>query len=269
MSQVSSGESGIANDPRGRGFKTRATVEELTAWIAAHVSRLGAETIGLGEACGRVLARDLIARQPVPPFDRAAMDGYALRADETFGASAYAPAVFRRIGRSRPGRACEQAVGCGEAVEVATGAPMPSGADVVVPVDATRSEGEKVLVCDPVPRCRHVSRRGEDLIAGTLVLAAGRLLRPQHLGVLSAVGAATYRPTGKDLRPVAPLMSGATTRLPLLEPTRPGSSHHQIRTLPAAMRTRRHWDDTARPRAESRAAPIRRPSTPAVGPYAR
>jgi molybdopterin molybdotransferase len=174
-----------------RGFKTRAAVEELTAWIHDQVEPLGAEPAALGEASGRVLARDLIAAEPVPPFDRAAMDGYALHAAETFGASAYTPAAFRCVGQSRPGQACESVVGPGETVEVATGAPLPPGADAVVPVETTRAEGEEILVCDAVPEGRHVSRRGEDLAAGTLVLPAGRRLRPQDLGVVSAVGAAT------------------------------------------------------------------------------
>jgi molybdopterin molybdotransferase len=132
----------------------------------------------------------VIAPDAVPPFDRCAMDGYAVRAEETFGASDYAPSLFRRVGRSRPGVSCEAAVGPSEAVEVATGSPLPTGADAVVPVEATRRDGDAVLVAEAVPQGRHVSRRGEDIMPGTVVLGAGRVLRPQDLGVLSAVGAA-------------------------------------------------------------------------------
>jgi molybdopterin molybdotransferase len=202
---------GTTSDPRLRGFKTRTAVEEVWAWIAREVQPLGAEFVTLSEGCGRILAHDLVATEPVPPFDRAAMDGYALRADETVGASSYTPAVFRCVGRSRPGQACAISVGQSQTVAVATGAPLPWGTDAVVPFEATRLEGEAVLVCEAVPQGRHVSRRGEDLAPASLVLPAGRLLRPQDLGVLSAVAAASVavirRPrvvllvTGNELLP--------------------------------------------------------------------
>ena len=174
MSQREGGESGSGGDPRMRGFKTRAEVAELWSWIAATVRPLEAEGVPLAEASGRVLAEAVHAPGPVPPFDRSAMDGYALRAEETFGASAYVPAVFRCVGRSRPGQRCAAAVGAGEAVQVATGAPMPAGADAVIPVEATHREGDRVWVSEAIPQGRHVSRRGEDLASGVLVLPAGR-----------------------------------------------------------------------------------------------
>jgi molybdopterin molybdotransferase len=170
-----------------RGFKTRTSVLELSSWIEAQVARLGSEEVGIAAAAGRVLARDIVASAAVPPFDRAAMDGYAVHGEETFGASAYSPAVFRYVGRSRPGSSCAADVGPGEAVEVATGAPLPSGADAVVPVELTRAAAERVLVQETVPPGRNVSRRGEDIEPGTVVLRSGRVLRPQDLGVLSAL----------------------------------------------------------------------------------
>jgi molybdopterin molybdotransferase len=173
-----------------RGFKRRAGVSELRAWIDERTRPLEREAIALADASGRVLAQDLVATAAVPPFDRAAMDGYAVRAEETFGASAYVPAVLRCVGRSRPGRPCDAVVGPLEAVEVATGAPLPSGADAVVPVEATRIDGDSLLVSEAVPQGRNVGRRGEDITPGTVVLRAGRVLRPQDLGVVSALGVA-------------------------------------------------------------------------------
>ena len=114
------------------------------------------------------------------------MDGFALRGEETFGAEAYTPALFRIIGRSRPGRRFGGIVGPGEAVEIATGAPLPA----VRPIRLFRSRSAGsmaivVRVVEATPPGRHVSRRGEDIAAGTLVLEAERrILRPQDLGVL-------------------------------------------------------------------------------------
>jgi molybdopterin molybdotransferase len=181
---------GLQGDPRMKGFRSRTSVADLAAWIDETIEALPSEGVPLEAAWGRVLADDVIAPDAVPPFDRCAMDGYAVRAEETFGASDYMPSVFRRVGRSRPGVPCQAAVGPSEAVEVATGSPLPTGADAVVPVEATRLDGDMVLVAEAVPQGRHVSRRGEDIVPGTVVLNAGRVLRPQDLGVLSAVGAA-------------------------------------------------------------------------------
>ncbi len=179
-----------------RGFKTRTSIAELTGWISSHVGPLGGEDVPLAQASGRVLARDIVALVPVPAFDRAAMDGYAVGGEETFGASVYTPATFRCVGRSRPGLACGVTVGPSEAVQVATGAPMPVGTDAVVPFESTRADGESIFVHEAVPAGRHVSRSGEDIAPGTTVLGAGRVLRPQDLGVLTRLGPG-HRPRGR------------------------------------------------------------------------
>ena len=182
---------GTGGDPRMRGFRMRTSVLDLTAWIVEQVTALESEEIALAEAWGRVLASEITAAEPAPPFDRAAMDGYAIRSEESFGASVYTPAMFGCVGRSRPGQRCEVAVGPAQAVQVATGAPLPSGADAVIPVESARLVDDRVMLSEAVPPGRNISHRGEDIAAGTVVLSAGRVLRPQDLGVLSAVGAAT------------------------------------------------------------------------------
>jgi molybdopterin molybdotransferase len=144
-------------------------------------------------ASGRVLAAEVQAGAAVPPFDRAAMDGYALRGEETFGASVYSPAPFCCVGQSRPGRRCESVVGPGEAIQITTGSAIPEGADTVVKVESTRREGETIWVVEATPPGRHIGRVGEDIAAGTVVLPASRVLRPQDLGVLSALGTSQVR----------------------------------------------------------------------------
>lgn len=179
------------HDPRMRGFRTRASVAEAQALIECRLGPLAPESAP--PAAGHVLAEPIRAGCAMPPFDRAAMDGYALRGEETFGADAYTPAPFRVIGRARPGRPFAGPVGPGEAIEIATGAPMPEGADAVAKVEATRREGDALHVAEATPPGRHVGRRGEDVAEGSTLLAAGRVLRPQDLGVLSAQGIVTVR----------------------------------------------------------------------------
>jgi molybdopterin molybdotransferase len=109
------------DDPRMRGFRVRASVEDVFALIDNRVKPLAVESVDLFRAAGRVLAVDVKSDAPVPAFDRAAMDGYAVRGEETFGTSSYTPAVFSLVGAARPGKPCERAVGPGEAVEITTG----------------------------------------------------------------------------------------------------------------------------------------------------
>ncbi|MBX6314486.1 MAG: molybdopterin molybdotransferase MoeA [Isosphaeraceae bacterium] len=202
-----------------RGFRTRRSVEEVVGWIDARVGPLGVEGTDLLEAAGRVLAEEVRAGGAVPPFDRAAMDGYAVRGEETFGSDPYNPALFRLVGRSRPGQPFAGTVGPGEAVLIATGAPLPEGADAVVRVEATQADGETIQVVEPTPPGRHVGRRGEDIATGTAVLPAGRVLRPQDLGVLSALGLRTVPVLRRPV--VAILITGDE----LLPPGTPAHAH--------------------------------------------
>ncbi len=179
------------HDPRMRGFRARCAVTEVLALIERRVERLGAEEIDFREGAGRILAGDIEAAEPVPSFDRAAMDGYAVRGEETFGATPYHPAVLRCIGEARPGRRCEVVVVPGAAVQITTGSALPEGADTVVKVEATQRHGDIISIFEPTPPGRHVGLCGEDVAAGTVVLHAGRVLRPQDLGVLSALAAGT------------------------------------------------------------------------------
>lgn len=180
---------GTFHDPRMRGFRSRTAVDDVLALIARRVGPLDAHPVRPVDAAGDVLSAAITAEVDVPAFDRAAMDGYAVRGEDTFGADAYAPIGLAIVGRVRPGRGGELAVGPGQAAEIATGAPIPPGADTVVRVEATETDGRVVRVSEATPPGRHVGRRGEDIPAGTVVLLAGRVLRPQDLGVLSAIGA--------------------------------------------------------------------------------
>jgi molybdopterin molybdotransferase len=179
------------NDPRMSGFRLRASVDAVVALIDARVRSLDAEAVDLFDARNRVLAADATARSSVPPFDRSAMDGYAVRGEETFGASPYTPVLFSLVGSARPGRPWVGSLEPGQAIEITTGSPMPAGADAVVKVESTERCGSTLSVSEPTPPGRHVGRAGEDVAQGTTVLRKGRVLRPQDLGVLSALGVRT------------------------------------------------------------------------------
>ena len=177
-------------DVRMRGFSTRTTVAEAIRWVDESVGLLPAERVPLEQACGRVLAGELTAAIDVPGFDRSAMDGYAVRSDETLGAGDYNPLPFELIGESLPGRPYVGSVGRGTTVRIMTGAPLPDGADAVVPAEYASETGRTVEITTAVAALKHVGRVGEDLRAGVVVLPAGRVLRPQDIAVMASLGLA-------------------------------------------------------------------------------
>jgi molybdopterin molybdotransferase len=175
-------------DIRMRGFRDRSEVADVLRLIDTRVGPLGPESVRSADACGRVLAADVRAEVAVPGFDRAAMDGYALRAQETFGAGAYNALALRVVGEALPGRPFAGQVGEGQAVRIMTGAPLPDGADAVLPVELAEETAGVVRVLESVASGRHVGRRGEDVEPGSTVLWKGRVLRPQDVGLLVALG---------------------------------------------------------------------------------
>ena len=176
------------DDVRMRGFQQRADVAAVLALLAARVAPLPGEAVPLLAAAGRVLAEPVASAIDVPGFARAAMDGYAVRAADTSPARPLA-----LVGESAPARPFAGAVNPGEAVRILTGAPLPAGADAVLMAEHATIEDGRVLARDPVAPGKHVVRVGEDVAKGSAVLAAGRILRPQDVGLLASIGAAGVR----------------------------------------------------------------------------
>lgn len=173
-----------------KGFRERTEVAAVLRLLEQRLGVLDGEQVPLHQAAGRVLTADVVSEVAVPAFDRAAMDGYAVRGEDTFGASLYTPVELRLIGEVRAGKQFAGTCQPGEAVRIMTGAPLPAGADAVLPAEQAEERPGIVLVREPVPPGRHVGRRGEDVSCGSKVLSAGRVLRPQDLGVLAAIGVA-------------------------------------------------------------------------------
>lgn len=147
------------------------------------------ERIAIADAHGRVIASAPVSTVDVPPFDRAAMDGYAVIAEDTFGASAAEPKVLRSIESVFTGQIARQRVTHGTCIQIATGAPLPEGADAVVMVEETEKRGEdEIRILTPVYPRQHVGRRGADIKSGQELLSAGDVLTPSRVGALAAVG---------------------------------------------------------------------------------
>ena len=215
-----------SGDVRMRGFARRSTVAETLAWLDRQTRPLPEETVPLAEAAGRVLARDVVSPTDVPHFVRAMMDGLAVRAADTLGASPYNRLVLEVTGESLPGRPFAGHVGPVQAVRIMTGAPLPDGADSVLPAELTEigAETGRALAVGEVSPEKHIGRVGEDIAAGSVVLRAGRVLRPQDVGVLSSIGTAQVpvirRPrvrivvTGDELLPAGSPPLAGTCKIP-------------------------------------------------------
>jgi molybdenum cofactor synthesis domain-containing protein len=162
------------------------------------------ERVPIEAASGRVAAEDVISRVSVPPFSRSAMDGYAVRARDTYGASRMRPVRLKRIQVIYAGSVPRKAVGKGECAEIATGAMLPKGADSVVIVEDTEFEEDRVLVHEPVHPGQNVSRRGEDISPGTKLLSKGELLNPSKVGSLAAIGRKEVTVYSKPLVAIVP-----------------------------------------------------------------
>jgi molybdenum cofactor synthesis domain-containing protein len=137
-----------------------------------------------------VLARDVVARDDVPPFARAGMDGFAVRARDTEGASRQRPQILTKVGTVFTGQVSETLVRERECIEISTGAPLPDGADAVVMVEETDSDGDSIRVFAPVNPQQNVGRRGADIQSGQIVVSRGETLNSSRIGAVAAVGVA-------------------------------------------------------------------------------
>jgi molybdopterin molybdotransferase len=166
-------------------------VETALRLILDAVSRQPVETVPLAEAAGRVLGEDIVAGEDLWPFPRAAMDGVAVRSADLTGAGPDAPVALAVVGAVFSGQVWPRDLQPGEALRIATGTPVPVGADAVIPHEALQWRGDQVVVTHPVAAGRNVFPPGEDARAGETVLRAGTVLAGGHLGLLAALGVGT------------------------------------------------------------------------------
>jgi molybdenum cofactor synthesis domain-containing protein len=170
-------------------FRKLVPFQEALSTVLENASRLKrTEEVPLAGAAGRVLAGDLESPMDVPPFDRSAMDGYAVRSGDVAGAGELDPVVLRLSGEVFAGEGAVANVGKGAACRVATGAVLPEGADAVVMAENAEEDGELVRIRRAEPRWGNVSKKGSDMRKGAAVLSKGTVLDPAKVGILASVG---------------------------------------------------------------------------------
>ena len=207
------------------------SVEEALEKILSNFNVLEPEDELILDALGRVLAEDVRSTIDIPPLDNSAMDGYAVQAQSTEGASASSPRILRVIGEVAAGYITKEEVGPGTAIRIMTGAPIPKGADAVVQFEDTDEEKRKTAknpiheigIMRQAGKGLNIRLAGEDIPSGSLVLQAGTLLRPQEIGVLASLGREVIRVIR---RPVAAILATGDELVDIKESLPPGKIYN-------------------------------------------
>ena len=164
------------------------SVDEAREKVLSQIQPLAPLQLPLTEAYGCVAAQDVVAERDLPEFASSAMDGFAVRASDVSGATPTSPVELKIVGRAMIGRRPDATVGGGEAVRIATGAPIPAGADTIVPIENAELLGETVRFVDGPPPGRHIRPAGEDVREGQVLVPAGKRLGAPELGLLANAG---------------------------------------------------------------------------------
>ncbi|NLF11137.1 MAG: molybdopterin molybdotransferase MoeA [Anaerolineaceae bacterium] len=222
------------------------SVEEALAEILSHVRPLNPERVAILDALGRVLAEEIVSDIDIPPFDNSAMDGYAVRAANVAGASPESPVRLAVTGSVAAGYVSSGRVEPGTAIRIMTGAPLPDGADAVVPFEDTgdMDRSKEARLEEPASEIevrRAVHSRdntrpaGEDIRRGEVAMAAGRVIRPQEIGVLASLGRETVL---VHRRPRVAILATGDELLEIQEPLAPGKIRNSNEYTNAALVTR-------------------------------
>ncbi len=178
----------VVDDVRMRGFKKRSPVQDALDWVQNQAINLPSENVPLTIATGRVLATDIVSAINIPSFDRSMMDGYAVIAADAQGASSYNQLQLQCVGKSMPGQGSDAIVSSGTAVKIMTGAPVPNGANAIIPAENVEFDEPYIYISETVAEGRNIGRAGEDVVSGSVVLKQGRRLRPQDIALLATLG---------------------------------------------------------------------------------
>lgn len=210
-------------DVRMKGFRAKKSVHDLIQAIDGEIKPLKTtEALELKNLARRISARDVFSEINVPGFDRSAMDGYALIAENTNGATSSNPIPLKILDSAYPNQPSAKEITPGFTIRVMTGAPIPKGADAVLPFELASENHDVCLVHASVPPAKNIGYTGEDIKIGSLVLCAEKFIRPQDIGVLASIG------TGMATVFKKPMVDLLITGNELLPPGQKPSGHQIV-----------------------------------------
>ncbi len=170
------------------GFSKLTLLEDALKLIQPLIIPTSSIEIETSKALNRILAQNITSELDIPPFDRSAMDGYAVRAKDTFGASPSNPKIIDKIGTIEIGEETDLVLPPGKAIRISTGAVIPQGSDSVIKIEDTDIDGDNVSLYTSIVPGKNVSKKGEDIPRGIEVLKSGTLIKASHIALLSSLG---------------------------------------------------------------------------------
>ncbi|MHA2182882.1 MAG: molybdopterin molybdotransferase MoeA [Promethearchaeota archaeon] len=170
------------------GFSKLTPLEDALEKLFTHIQLNPSEEIEINDALNRVLSVDITCDMDIPPFDRSAMDGYAIKAEDSFGASTKNPKIITLAGKIEIGESTTLLLKEGEGIRISTGAPTPEGADAVVKIEDTEIENNLISLYISLPPGKNISKKGEDIKKGTQVLNNGIELKAEQIALLTSLG---------------------------------------------------------------------------------
>ena len=226
-----------------RPFGALISYQEAKEVIDRHTSPImRIEAVLIDDAVNRILAEDLVAKINVPPFTRSAMDGYAVKAKDTFDAGQFKPQVFKIIGELHAGENPTKKIKSGECIQISTGAVMPEGADSVIMVEDTEREENEVKVFKSITPGTNIGKMGGDIKAGVVILKAGIVLDAGKVGVIASQGLSKIKvyekpriaviPTGEEVKNCSPGSFMILTHIQFPRWSAPAAAYRSGLTLP-------------------------------------
>jgi len=170
------------------GFSKLTLLDDALKKIHAYITPVSLDDVETSKALNRILGTDIISELDIPPFDRSAMDGYAVKAEDTFGASPSNPKLTKKIGTVEIGEQTDLVLKSGDAIRISTGAVIPKGSDSVIKIEDTDIDGDKVSLYTSIVPGKNISKKGEDIPRGTDILRAGITIKASHIALLSSLG---------------------------------------------------------------------------------
>jgi len=174
------------NKLQSRGFKSLTAVSEVINLINSRIRTINTEIIKTEDSFGRIVAQDIKSPVNIPHFSRSAMDGYAVKAEDTFGASIKNPKKLKIVGKIKINEVFDGELSKGKAVQIPTGGPIPTGADAVIKVEDTKRINDEIKIYKALTPFKNVSKIGEDVKKGDLIIEKGTTIRPQEITILLA-----------------------------------------------------------------------------------
>ena len=170
------------------GFSKLTLLDDALKKIQGYITPVSLDEVETSKALNRILGTDIISELDIPPFDRSAMDGYAVKAEDTFGASPSNPKTIKKIGTIEIGEQTDLVLKSGDAIRISTGAVIPQGANSVIKIEDTDIDGQIISLYASIVPGKNISKRGEDIPRGTDILGTGITIKASHIALLSSLG---------------------------------------------------------------------------------